>query len=63
MEDSEGDEPLNIKTKVVMAWLRIAPGGAPLRQELLEAFAAGKGAGVQMELFRSLMVLIFHAFY
>jgi hypothetical protein len=49
-EDSNGDEPLNIKTEVVMAWLRIAPGGAPLRQELLEAFAVGKGAGVQMEL-------------
>lgn len=45
-----GGEPQNIKTKVVAAWLRIAPGGAPLRQELLEAFAAGKGAAVQVEL-------------
>lgn len=43
-------DPKTIRSQVIMAWLRIAPGGAPLRSELVEAFANDKGSGVQIAL-------------
>jgi hypothetical protein len=40
------DDPSEITENVRKAWLKIAPGGTPLRPELIEAFSVGGASGV-----------------
>ena len=45
VEKIESDQPAEIVAAVRSVWLNIAPGGTPLRADLLEAFAAGGAKG------------------
>jgi hypothetical protein len=45
-----GDQPHAIQDAIMDAHLRISPGGAPLRPELLSAFAAGGAADLHQQL-------------